>query len=628
MNTAAESGAVSQTRYVLINRLVIPVGGFLLLIIIGRHSDVLLGQYVLMTTFYFAMQVFPILGLSQFLMREVARHPADAGRYYATIGFISVIGCLVVDAGVVVLLQQVEYQQDLETAILVVGILIVPGILAFIAECMLITIRRARAVAMLSVTENLLRLILSVAVLWFNGGIIELTLVLLITRFCAWMVYLLILSRVGVKGHISMPDWSLLYRTLRIVPPFLLATILLILMSRLDFFLLSLLENVQAVGYYAISYRLFEFGMVVTGAVVTTAYPWISKLYTRGAARFRAAIGTFMVFFAISLWPMALAGTLLCELYVKWLFPMQHPEAVLLAELFTLLLVIAGVDALAGAILNGSDRQVDEVRAMLLGSGVFVVLLLTLIPVFGVYGAFISYGCAVLTSGIARIAFLVHRGAIRLPARGQWQLAMCFIMFWGLALLIWLLPSWLHLLGWTVLSTLVLPGCVLVTGVIRPLRLLRYFRQARSPLPGEATLAGLADRVARDARHQNYFARQQASGRVRDGGRGLAAVVLFRLSRYLLLSTHYRCASLIAYLNRTLLGVHIELDSQAGPGLVLVCSGSIAIRGVIGSDVIFLGGAQLGTTGPVEVGDRVIVEAGAIVAGPACIAARTRITAK
>ena len=67
--------ALSHTRYVLVNRLATPLGAFVVLVLIGRHSDDLLGEYALVMTFYYVMQMLPLLGLTPYLAREVARRP-------------------------------------------------------------------------------------------------------------------------------------------------------------------------------------------------------------------------------------------------------------------------------------------------------------------------------------------------------------------------------------------------------------------------------------------------------------------------------------------------------------------------------------------------------------------------
>ena len=91
------TSTIAHTRYVLLNRLATPLGSFILLMMIARRSDVLLGEYALIMAFYFVMQMLPLLGLTTFVMREVARAPSQAGKFFATIGFLSILGCVLVN---------------------------------------------------------------------------------------------------------------------------------------------------------------------------------------------------------------------------------------------------------------------------------------------------------------------------------------------------------------------------------------------------------------------------------------------------------------------------------------------------------------------------------------------------
>src|SRR5687767_7066850 len=109
--------SLSHARYVLINRLAMPLMAFVLLIVIGRHSDLLLGQYALVMTFYFVMQMVPLLGLTSYVMREVARDPSQAGRYFTTIGLLSIVGCVIVDAAAAGVLRLMGYPAAVHDAI-------------------------------------------------------------------------------------------------------------------------------------------------------------------------------------------------------------------------------------------------------------------------------------------------------------------------------------------------------------------------------------------------------------------------------------------------------------------------------------------------------------------------------
>ena len=145
---------INHTRYVLINRLAAPVCAFALLVVIGRHSDSLLGSYALVMTFYFIMQMLPLLGLTTFVMREVARAPELAGAYFNNVGFMSLIGCVAVDVLAYAYFQFFEYPEEVKQATAIAGLLIFPGIMLFLAEIILMSLHHTKPIAMIALVEN------------------------------------------------------------------------------------------------------------------------------------------------------------------------------------------------------------------------------------------------------------------------------------------------------------------------------------------------------------------------------------------------------------------------------------------------------------------------------------------
>jgi O-antigen/teichoic acid export membrane protein len=397
--------SVQAAGYLAINRLAVPLVGLALLIVIGRVSGRLLGEYALVMSFYLVMQTVPLLGLTPFVMREVARAPEQAGRWFGTIAPVALCGCALVDAIVLPLLPWLGYGPEVRAAVSLVGVSIAPGILAYLAEILLVSLNRARPVAIVPLVENAVRLLASAAVLWMGGGAVALTIVLLIGRVAAFLAYVVLLRR--QPGFQPRFDGAIWRRTRAVLPTFLISGVLTVVVGRLDFIVLSVAATLEEVGHYS----TFEIATVASAAALTGLFPILAQRFHAGSTDYLAQIlGLLPALLSLAL-PIALLGYVLSPAYVRVLFPKQYPAPVTLAGEFCLLAVLGWTDQFFAAALNAADRQRTDTAAFAAGSAAFVVALLLLVPRLGGDGAFVAMLVGVCVQSTLRLIALSAAGA-------------------------------------------------------------------------------------------------------------------------------------------------------------------------------------------------------------------------
>jgi len=496
MSTA---GALSHTQYVLINRLATPAGAFIILIIIGRYSDVLLGQYALVMTFYYIMQMLPLLGLTSYVMREVARKPEQAGKFFVSIGALSLLGCVAVDVLCAAFLHFIDYPKPVNHGIAVTGVLIFPGILLFIAEIIFMSLGRAKPVAQGAVTENIIRVILSLAVLHYESGLVALIWVFFFTRFGTLLYYLHTMRRQGLLTGFQKPDRAVLRATLQVLPGFLIGTVFFVVFSRMDFLVLSLYREVETIAYYAIGYRLFDIGLVVLTGLIMAVFPWISRKFAGSQQHFRVAMRDISLLLVAGLLFISFSGVLLGEFYVRIFFASQYPRPVLLTQLFFVALFFSGLDFVASSILHASDRQTWDTKASAIGGVVNVALLFSLIPDFGIYGAFAAKLASTMVQGLFKIFMVEQATGQRWRQSESLALGLVIAAVTLLGVLVLHAPLLWKLVVIVLLGLVLLPALFMISGLFRPLRLLRFYWRPRGA-QDVISIQDLIDVIVSDAR--------------------------------------------------------------------------------------------------------------------------------
>lgn len=579
-----------QANYVLISRLLMPVAAFLLLVLIGRQSDQLLGEYALVTTFYFVMQTLPLLGLTPFIMREVARRPQAAANYFVTLGLMALVVGLVVNAGVRLMLGFAPYSEAVRQGVYVVGYCVFGGILAFIGEIILFSLGQARTVALTTIAENVLRLVASVVVLTRSGDVAQLMWVVFATRMLGAVVYLVLIC--GRATQRVQLDWAILTEARAVLPVFAAGAVLMLVMSRMDFFVLSLYAGIAELGHYAIAYRLLEIFTLGVTALGTAAFPLLSRRYVRDRSGFLHQ-GRLLVLGTLTLLvPVAIVAHVGSDLYVRWLFAEQYPDAVVLSSLIVLALPLVGLDVLCGAMLNASDHQGHDLRAMTFGGLTYAAGLLLLVPWhFGV-GAVVALGLATAVQAGVRLRVIRQRFGPLLGARdlcghvllalGALWLAHHFMAgtgAWGVA-------------GLAIALGLLYPLVLIVTGLFRPLRLVAQV-WPQGPLRPASTLAGLMDRLVIDDHRRREWHLSGINSASPSESRAAACVVLYRISRLLHLRGWHGIARAVGRFNRVLTKADIAPRSDIGPGMVVVRPAGLVISGDAGANTLFDAGGDV-----------------------------------
>lgn len=630
----ASAGRLLQDAgYLFANKILAPVTAFLLLILIAWRSDLLLGQYTLVSTVFIIVQTLPLLGLAPFVMREVARKPEDAGAYLTTVGAIALCACaVVIVAGQCML--GLEEEPVVRAALQVAILAIIPGILAFLGEVVLVALHRTRTVALVGGTECMLRLVASTVALYSGGGLVALVWVYGASRALTMVIYLMILTADGRSRPRPLPSMAVFRSALKVIPTFFVYTVLFVVAARLDYVVMRVVGDYEQLGHYGIAYRAYEIAMLAVAAFMTAVFTRLSRRFVAAPGRCAKDVQTLFVAVVLVFVPVALVGFGFAGFYVGLLFPKQYPEPVPLTEGFLVLLVLGAVDSLMSSVLLATDRQKSDLRALGWGSLVYAVSLAILTPWLLGVGAVMSLALALLTQATLRIRYVTKTIGNPAPVGFEVRMiAISAISFVGVLGLTRAVPGfWGGVLVATGAVT-AYPVLVVAFGLVRPVQYLRVAwsrRQRRDP----GTVAGFIDWYMCDVRRHVVYTRHARRGGAYYGNWSLLAIFLYRLSRLARLRGHSLAARLLWQLNHALTKMDISPEIVIGPGMVVPYPVGIMLAGEYGENCTFEALAASGRSGFRDIGagaglpvfkDEVHMGVQSVLLGPRLVEAGTKI---
>lgn len=594
----------------LLSRLASPLGAFVILIGIGHTSDALLGKYALITTYYYVLQTLPLLGLTSYYMREVSRNPGEVSKYYFTIGGLAVVACIVIYGVLAAALPASDYEPDVINALEIVSLAIVPGILSFLAEITLTSLQRTERIAYIALTENTVRVILSLTVLFLGYGIEALIWVIVLSRTVAMMAYYFALKAVDPSffGSVFSQrkfDIEIFRLTKIVLPVFLLNTVLGTMLSRMDFIVLSLYAKIEAIGYYAIAYRLFEVTGLVLTALLTATFPVLARGFTYHKIHFRALQRTYITLLGLVSVFVSLVGFAFSDLYVRLLFPEQYPIPVQLTEWFTLLIVVYALDSGLTFLMNATNQQKRDTYSLMVSTPVYAVTLLLFVPWLGLDGALLASAFTLITQATFKAYYVCSSQFPPWSYRRSILYAGTLLLSVGFGVVIQQDYIESPLLWALFYSLCINPLLLFCFGFIQPFRalmLLLLSSNRNSPTINLGTLEGMFKAVAIDtAKHRRWWNLKNGDG-ISVSNWGLWTIVLYRFSHYCLVKNYRICSRLLWQVQTFLCKSDFRPDANIGVGFLADAPTAVGVAGNIGPNCTLMAHSATGRSGSQDVG--------------------------
>ncbi len=349
------------------------------------------GQYAAVLAFGAVFVFLADLGLSPYLVREVARlrdAPDGAARAAALFGDV----------------QALRFCLSLLTAVLLVGSAwatgrpaVMIGAIALGAvglvvysvqgacEAMLAGYERLDRVAGAKVLQQVTFVALGTAALLLSVGyygliIANITGVVLLAAVC-WRA----VRALGLRaGAVSPGRWPAL---LRAAIPFGIIGFTLGLSYKFDSVLLNIFRGDAETGYYNAAYNLVFSSVMVSNVINTALYPSLTRQRVSNPGLLTAIYERSLRYLLLLSLPIAVGGWALADEIIPFLFKPQYAPAIPALQIVIWVVPLMFVSEFLGYVVLIADRERTVARSVLVSTGLNVGANLLLVPVFGFVGA-------------------------------------------------------------------------------------------------------------------------------------------------------------------------------------------------------------------------------------------------
>ncbi|AXV36704.1 MAG: hypothetical protein CIT01_00090 [Methanobacterium sp. BRmetb2] len=374
-----------------ISQLVVSILAFVLLIYIARYfGPAEFGVYSFAVSFTALFAVFADIGISQFMIRDIARNKKLTAEYITNVSIIKVILSVITFGLIVLTINLMNYPSDVLYIVYLFGVYTILTSFSQMLMSIFQAVEKMEYMAAVTTIEKLILTILGLYILFLGYDLIDLAYVYILSSVISVIIsFFIVLKKISKPlPKINFPIWKTI--TISSVP-FGLNLLFGMLFFKIDTVLLSVLQNDVAVGLYNAAYNpLLALGTIISGMVVSAIYPVMSRNFISS----KDSLGRFTVlnsrYMAIIGFPIAIGAFILADRFIELFYANQYTGSIIAFQILALFIPIRLISSITGTLLTSINRQGIRMISVLLSAIFNILLNLALIPSLSYVGASIA----------------------------------------------------------------------------------------------------------------------------------------------------------------------------------------------------------------------------------------------
>lgn len=348
------------------------------------------GKYVIATSFTTIFSIFVDLGLSNVLVREVAKFPEKAGTLLANVLGLKTILAAGSAVAVTVAAWLLGYSPEVRVMIAVATIVMTLDSVHLVFYSVMRGFQNLRYEAVGVVTGQVVTI--TAGGLFFALHLPLPFLIVALLCGSAWNVFWsarMLVRKFPVPVQLALdPGVVRFFRDVTV--PFALAGIFSRIYSYIDSIMLSKLGTEADVGLYGVAYKLAFAFQFLPMSFAAAVYPAMSEYYVKDRKKLGNVFVTSMKYLMFLVVPLAFGIAVLAEPVVTTVYGTAFRGAVVPLQILIFSLVFAFLYWPAGSLLNACDRQSSNTWIMGTTMVVNIAMNAALLPRYGAVGAAFS----------------------------------------------------------------------------------------------------------------------------------------------------------------------------------------------------------------------------------------------
>ncbi len=361
----------------------------LIFIVIGRLAGPDQAGIFSLATTYLLIVTTVMRGLDDLLIRQVARDPDRAAKYFGNFLLLRIFLSATLYAVLIFIVQHVlNYAATTTAPIVILTISVLPDSLAFVGQSILLGQRRFGAPAAIQGGTNLLKMVVGIFVLLRGGSLMDIAWLWLVGSLLGMIVLLFVAAKqVGWLRRTDWLDFGPLKAHWRAALSFSAITVLTALDSQTDTVLLSVFRGEADVGWYNAATTITFSLLMLAQAYRFAVYPLMTRYAQEAPEKMAMLFRKSIHYMGVIAMPMVAGIFLLAPQIVELVFGAKFIPTAPVLRVLVVSLLFFFVGEPCNRLMLVKDRQRVLVGLLAVSAPLNVVLNLILIPRYGAVGA-------------------------------------------------------------------------------------------------------------------------------------------------------------------------------------------------------------------------------------------------
>ncbi len=410
--------------------------------------------------------VFSVLtrGLDELVVRQVARLPQDARRYFTTFLTLRLMLNVVLYGVLAVIVSFIlHYPSSTLVPILIVSTGLVSDSLTSAANAVMLGQRRLGIPTLVTVGTCVLRLAVGGVLLSLDASLVHITTLWCLSSLIGAAASIVLVGlQVGMLPGQRILDWSLVSQELSSMLPFTVNGFLMAIEFQIDTILLSVLRDESEVGWYGAATTIVSTLAMVPQAYRLSVYPLMAYYAGKNRDKLVRLYEASLRYLGALVLPMVAGLVMLAPGIITLIFKSEFLPSIAVLQNLAVVLLFTFLNVPNVRMMFVHNRQ-GWVTWMMMGSMMInVVLNLWIVPLWGARGSALARICS------SSIFFLTNYLILRFVVakldtsllRLLWRPALATLLMCGAVILI---RDW-HMLVVVVVGMVVYFGVLLLIG--------------------------------------------------------------------------------------------------------------------------------------------------------------------
>ncbi|MFC1864251.1 flippase [Chloroflexota bacterium] len=387
-----------------------------LVIFIARFiGDVGFGKLGFAQSFVAILVVFADIGMSQVIIREVARRKELSSKYLGNVCLIKLVLSVITFGLIALIINLMHYPPDTIIVVYLIGISSILGSLGGALRAIFRAFERMEFEAFISIGITIVTTGVGIAVLFAGYGLIGICLVYLFVAVVNLLVTLLVVITKFTRFKLEV-DFKFWKQIILMALPFSVTAIIGLIYFQIDMVMLSVMKGDAVTGWYKAATTLIYSLLFIPNILSSAIFPVMSRFYVSSREALRTLAKKSAKYLFILGLPIAIGTILLADRIIPLFYGEGFSNSIIALQILSLYLPLRFINHVTAYTLASINKQPLAALVTVTAAAANVGLNLFLIAQYSLMGAAIATVMTEVIGFILRYYFVAkhfHRLELR-----------------------------------------------------------------------------------------------------------------------------------------------------------------------------------------------------------------------